>query len=250
MTDEKQSLVPKDDAPAGMLAVIERAARDNTVDVGKMRELLSMHREIVREQEERDFIRALADVQARIGRIEPDKQNKIKSNWWVSYVRLDRVLRPLCIEAGLSLSFTSAAAPEGMVKVVCYVSHKSGHTRTYEASVPSDGKGDKGGDVMSRTHAFGSGMSYGKRYLLLAIFNIAVGIDAEDDDGNSATIAADADVVDPITDKITLSETCDELRKMKAEIVAVKVSRKAKQALMQAYNLKLRQLTGKANANG
>jgi len=103
---------------------------------------------------------------------------------------------------------------------------------------------------MSRTHAFGSGMSYGKRYLLLAIFNIAVGIDAEDDDGNSATIAADADVVDPITDKITLSETCDELRKMKAEIVAVKVSRKAKQALMQAYNLKLRQLTGKANANG
>jgi len=137
VTDEKQSLVPKDDAPAGMLAVIERAARDNTVDVGKMRELLSMHREIVREQEERDFIRALADVQARIGRIEPDKQNKIKSNWWVSYVRLDRVLRPLCIEAGLSLSFTSAAAPEGMVKVVCYVSHKSGHTRTYEASVPS-----------------------------------------------------------------------------------------------------------------
>jgi hypothetical protein len=49
--------------------------------------------------------------------------------------------------------------------------------------MPSDGKGAKGNDVMTRTHAAGSAMSYGMRYLLKAIFNIAIG---EDDDGNAA----------------------------------------------------------------
>jgi len=39
------------------------------------------------------------------------------------------------------------------------------------------------GDVMSRTHATASALSYGMRYLLRLIFNIAVG---EGDDGNKA----------------------------------------------------------------
>src|SRR5262249_39252909 len=50
--------------------------------------------------------------------------------------------------------------------------------------MPADGKGPKGGDVMSRTHATGSALSYARRYLLLMIFNISVG--GDDDDGNRA----------------------------------------------------------------
>jgi hypothetical protein len=50
--------------------------------------------------------------------------------------------------------------------------------------MPADGKGAKGGDVMTRTHATGSALSYGMRYLLKMIFNVAVGED--DDDGNDA----------------------------------------------------------------
>jgi hypothetical protein len=54
--------------------------------------------------------------------------------------------------------------------------------RRYQADMPADGKGAKGGDVMTKTHATGSGMSYGMRYLLKMIFNVAVGED--DTDGN------------------------------------------------------------------
>jgi hypothetical protein len=50
--------------------------------------------------------------------------------------------------------------------------------------MPADGKGAKGNDVMTKTHATGSAMSYGSRYLLKLIFNIAIGQD--DDDGNGA----------------------------------------------------------------
>ncbi len=41
----------------------------------------------------------------------------------------------------------------------------------------------KGGDVMTKTPATGSAVTYGRRYLLTMIFNIAVG----DDDGNIAS---------------------------------------------------------------
>ncbi len=51
--------------------------------------------------------------------------------------------------------------------------------------MPADGKGAKGGDVMTKTHATGSAVSYGRRYLMGMIFNLAV--ISRDDDGNAAS---------------------------------------------------------------
>jgi hypothetical protein len=48
--------------------------------------------------------------------------------------------------------------------------------------MPADGKGAKGGDVMTKTHAAGAAASYGQRYLMKNIWNVAVG--EEDVDGN------------------------------------------------------------------
>jgi hypothetical protein len=61
--------------------------------------------------------------------------------------------------------------------------HVSGATRRYQIDMPIDTKGARGGDVMTRTHATGSAFSYGKRYLLIGMFNLAIG---DDDDGNAA----------------------------------------------------------------
>ena len=69
--------------------------------------------------------------------------------------------------------------------MLAYVSHVGGHTRRYEAAMPADGKGAKGGDVMTKTHAFGAATSYGMRYLLKMIFNVAIG--EYDLDGNEPT---------------------------------------------------------------
>jgi hypothetical protein len=64
----------------------------------------------------------------------------------------------------------------------CIVSHVGGHSRTYHRDMPADGKGAKGGDVMTKTHAAGAAGSYGARYLLKGIFNVAIG--EYDNDGN------------------------------------------------------------------
>jgi len=70
------------------------------------------------------------------------------------------------------------------VRVTCIVAHRAGHVRAYTLDLLADGKGAKGSDTMSRTHATASALSYGMRYLLRLIFNIAVG--EGDDDGNKA----------------------------------------------------------------
>jgi hypothetical protein len=76
-----------------------------------------------------------------------------------------------------------ALAQKGMVAIaVCYVTC-AGHTRKYRVDMPADGGGAKGGSVMTKTHAHGSAMTYGQRYLLRAIFNLAIG---QDDDGKAA----------------------------------------------------------------
>lgn len=176
-------------APVAMdtsiMAVISRAAADPTCDIEKMERLMAMHERMQAKTAETEFNAALSRVQGEMGRIAADATNNQTKSQYATYGKLDASLRPKYTKEGFSLSFGTEPAPEGMVGMVCFVSHIGGHTREYRAHVPSDGKGAKGGDVMTKTHAFGSGTSYGMRYLLKMIFNVAIG--EEDDDGNSAS---------------------------------------------------------------
>lgn len=186
-----------------ILQVIQRAAADPQCDIEKMERLMAMKERMDAKQAEADFNAALSRVQAGMGRVEADATNSQTRSQYATYGKLDKAVRPVYTREGFSLSFSTEPAAEGMVGMVCYVSHSAGHTREYRALVPSDGKGAKGGDVMTKTHAFGSGTSYGMRYLLKMIFNIAIG--EEDDDGNAATgqdlrDAALGDLLQRVTD--------------------------------------------------
>jgi hypothetical protein len=119
--------------------------------------------------------------------VAADASNPQTKSKYASYAALDSVLRPIYTKHGFGLSFdTGEGAPTGWVRVLCYVTHAGGHARTYHADMPADGKGAKGGDVMTITHAVGAAMSYGMRYLLKMIFNVAVGED--DRDGNAVQV--------------------------------------------------------------
>jgi hypothetical protein len=115
-------------------------------------------------------------------RIATDADNPQTRSKYATYAALDRALRPVYTGHGFAVSFDTGEPEPEAVNVVAYVSHNQGHTRTYHVRMPADGKGAKGGDVMTKTHAAGAAMSYGMRYLLKMIFNVAVGED--DDDGN------------------------------------------------------------------
>jgi hypothetical protein len=166
-----------------ILAVIERAAINPEVNVDKMRELLAMQKDIMAIQSERDFNLSMNSAQAEICMVATDAENKQTHSRYATYAALDKAIRPIYVAHGFSLSFDTESVEGEFVLVLCYVAHRGGHTRKYRITIPSDGKGAKGGDVMTKTHAVGSASSYGMRYLLKMIFNVPIG---EDDDGNGA----------------------------------------------------------------
>lgn len=184
---ERQTQLPDTVVPAStFMEMISRAAADPNTDVDKLERLMAMAERAKAKEAEQAFNVAMGDAQKEMKRIVADKENSQTHSKYVSYAALDRAIRPIYSRHGFALSFDTAdGAPDQMVRVICHVLHRDGHSRDYRADIPCDGKGAKGSDVMTKTHAVGSAMSYGCRYLLKLIFNVAVGED--DDDGNGAS---------------------------------------------------------------
>ena len=172
----------------GIGALIARLATDPTADVNKLEKLLEMHERVTAKQAEQAFNAAMTEAQQQMRPVSADSYNPSTKSRYASYAALDNALRPTYTAHGFGLSFsTEPIDREAEVRVVCLVSHSAGFSRRYHLDMPADGKGAKGGDVMTRTHATGSALSYGMRYLLKMIFNVAVG--ESDDDGQAAAAA-------------------------------------------------------------
>lgn len=169
---------------AYMLA-LERMARDPAVDVSKVERLLALKQQEDGRRAERAFNHALRACQKRMGPINANAQNPQTRSKYADYYALDEAVRPIYTEEGFAVTFSTADAGPEAVKVLGWLLHDDGHSRQYEITMPADGKGPKGQDVMSKTHATGAAMTYGKRYLLVDMFNLAID---KDDDGNRAGI--------------------------------------------------------------
>lgn len=170
---------------AALIEVISKAAKDPAVDVDKLERLMAMHERITAREAEKAFNVAMSVCQAEIKQVAPDADNPQTRSKYATYGKLDSVLRPIYTKHGFALSFGEDACEKpDIVRVTCIVSHKDGFSRKYHRDMPADGKGAKGGDVMTKTHAAGAAGSYGARYLLKGIFNVAIG--EYDDDGNGA----------------------------------------------------------------
>lgn len=199
---------------ASIMAVISRAASDPSTDVDKLERLMGMYERLEGRKAEQAFNEAMSAAQSEIGVVGVNRTNTQTKSKYATYDALDRAVRPIYVKHGFSLSFdTAEGAPVDHIRLLCRVGHIGGFTRTHHVDMPADGKGAKGakgGDVMTRTHAAGSAFSYGQRYLLKLIFNIATG---EDDDGNAAS-ARDRSA--GFTAAMTALNDCDTLEDIRA----------------------------------
>ncbi len=184
---------PQRTEPTTILNIIERASRDPSVNIDKLERLIAMQDRISADRARAEFDTAMADAQESMRAISPDKDNNQTKSKYATYAALDHAVRPIYSRHGFALSFNTGDAPNANeVRVLCTVSHRGGHRQEYKLDMPADGKGPQGASVMTRTHATGAAASYGQRYLLKLIFNLAVG--DIDDDGNGAGEAIDDDV--------------------------------------------------------
>lgn len=178
-----------------ILEIINRVAMDPNADIEKMERLLVMYQSIQRDKAEREFNAALQAVQAEMPSIKRDADNKQTSSTYARLESINAALIPVYTKHGFSLSFGTKPGGESFINVTCRVSHVAGHTRDYDYPSPIVTTGIKGNAMMTPTHASGSALSYGRRYLTCLIFNVV--LTNEDDDGNKASPRAEPAKIGP-----------------------------------------------------
>lgn len=167
------------------LSVIERAALNPAIDVEKLERLLAMQERILSRNAETAFNAAMKAAQEAMPKIHRDARNTSTDSLYATLESVNRIVVPIYTKQGFALSFGTADCPTpGRVRIVCDVAHEQGHSKRYQADIPEDATGLKGNPNKTPTHAYGSSMSYGRRYLTLLIFNVC--LTNEDDDGNAA----------------------------------------------------------------
>lgn len=184
-TTRRSSGGTKAAAPATVLEAIAIAAVDPQCDAEKIKALGDIHRTQSDTEAETAFNAAFAELQKKLPAIAREADNdQTKSK----YARLDSInaaITPVITEHGFGTAFSEGGeAAEGHREIVCAVMHEAGWTRTFSCVIPDDAAGIKGNRNKTNTHAFGSTMTYGRRYLKTMIFDLTIG--GEDDDGQAA----------------------------------------------------------------
>lgn len=184
--DEAQHVPAMPQTETGaVLSLIERAAKDPTIDMDKMERLMRMRNDMIERQQEQAFFEAMGRAQAELPQVLRDAENSHTRSRYARLETIAKAITPVITRHGFTLSFGTEDSPKaGHYRVTCTLGHASGYSRDYHADLPADVEGAKGNANKTAIQGFGSTVSYGRRYLTLLIFNVALTNDEDDDDGN------------------------------------------------------------------
>lgn len=204
-----------------LLAELARKTDDPQVSVAVAKAVVDLQIQMERfqwEREERqskiDFDDARNRCQKAIGRIAPNQNRRDTNSWWADYAQLDRVIRPIYTNEGFSIGYSEVQPIHpGKVRIKGELS-RGGITREFFAEITPTTTGPKGGQMATATDADAIAMARAKRYILLDMFNIAVGIDKVEKEGiptNPEDILEENVVIDYVNN-IAASSSWDEMR--------------------------------------
>lgn len=221
---------------AALVSAIANAARDPNVDVEKMERLWAMHEKMQDRQAEQAFSEAMKAAQSEMPTIGKDRHNTQTNS---DYATLDAIIQritPVYTRHGFSLTFDTSDSPlTDHVRVVCRVLHRDGHSKTYSYDTPMDATGIGGKVNKTPTHARGSAITYGRRYLTLMIFNLSTGYD---DDGNASSGYDSSDWLTAIAD----ASTMDELNKLAGELKDAEIPAAALKGIRARWSARAKEL--------
>lgn len=216
---------------AALMQVIARAASDPNVDVDKMERLLQMQERVRDRAAEQEFAEAMSRTQAAMPPVIKDKQNAQTNSQYASLESIAKIVTPIYTGHGFSLSFNTDASPvENCVRITCDVLHKGGHSKRFMYDSPLDSTGAKGQVNKTPTHARGSSISYGQRYLTKLIFNLRIA--GEDDDGNAASMSS---VFLDWKSEIESAENIERIEQLGKELATSGVTGRDRDALRKLY---------------
>lgn len=163
---------------SSIIATIERAASNESVDIEKMQALLDMQERILNRNARQSFASALAQMQSELPTVaETAKGHNTK---YAPLERINEAVRPVLQRHGFAVTFRTKQSQAG-IEVAAVLSHREGHHEETSLILPADTSGSK-----NAVQAIGSTISYGKRYALCALLNISTG---DDTDGAAPSVS-------------------------------------------------------------
>ena len=155
--------VKQDDA----LSVIRNMVTSGNFDVSVARELLEMQKDFMKQHSFSIFNNDFSLMSQEIPVIAHTK--KSYSTTYTPYEDIVKITQPILSKYGFSISFSNEQSNVDSIKVICTLMHKDGHSVSTSLELPTEAV-TKG---MNKMQAIGAANSYGKRYALCGILNIA-----------------------------------------------------------------------------
>lgn len=178
-------LAPAASESAAILSVIERMALSQDIDPDRVERFMGMYERMEAQKAQKAFFAAFSAAQKEMPQVVRDADNKQTNSRYARYETISDAIQPVITKHGFSMTYGEADSPkENHLRTTCTLMHEAGHSKDYYSDIPIDMYGMKGTVNKTGTHAYGSTKSYGRRYLKLDIWDVAV--KNEDDDGNAA----------------------------------------------------------------
>ena len=163
------------------LAVIQQMVTSGNFDVSVARELLDMQKDFMRHQAIINYNNDFSLMSKEIPVIA--KSKKAHNTSYAPLEDIVKVVQPILSKYGFSVSFTTEQQGLEAVTVNCILQHKDGHSTSTALMLPTKAVNNS----MNAMQAIGAAISYGKRYTICGILNIAT---AQDDDNNGFAVNA------------------------------------------------------------
>jgi len=176
---------------AAIISMIERVARDPSIDLDRMDRLMEMHGRITERAAKNAFDAAFAAMQPQLpvvtrrgsitgeSRRTGDKLNQSYGRW----EDISPAIMPVLAKHGFAIRFRQEPVTDvtgaAKTRITCILSHAQGHREEAFFDLPLDTTGSK-----NNVQAYGSTASYGRRYSAMLALNIVT--KGEDDDGVAA----------------------------------------------------------------
>lgn len=178
--EQPQQLAQIDQGP--MYSMIERAARDPSVDIDKLERLMQMQERAIAREAKASFDAAMAELQPELPAI--GERGKALVQGQVRYTfalweDINTAIKPVLMKHGFALTFRTDFA--NGITVTGVLSHRAGHREETSITLPTDASGSK-----NAVQAVASSVSYGKRYTAGALLNLTS--HGEDDDAYAAAV--------------------------------------------------------------
>lgn len=187
--NQTQAPVVQSQQQAGFLGLIEKALLMPTPDFTVIDKMLDMQERILAKEAEMKFNQAFSVMINEIPIVaetsSANMQTKAGGRIGYSYSKFNEIVeivRPILSRHGFAVNFKheqdfQQGGLAGSVKICCVLRHNAGHSIENSMILPVDNSGAK-----NAVQGIGSTVTYGKRYTLCSMLNIATG---DDKDGHT-----------------------------------------------------------------